>query len=236
LKKLYEENDIKSIATSIRAKTGKSDAMKVSEMSGEIDSLHAETNALIQRTISGVYKNSDITVVGNRSLSYLPGVTKFDLPNVTRFEEGGLMYNKALTKINAPKLTWIGESALRYCSALTSVPTANVTLLHMYCLAACTALKTVDVSVATYVRSYSLNGSGITSLILRYNSVSILQSTNALTDTPIASGTGYIYVPSSIIDSYKATTNWSVYADQFRALEDYTVDGTTTGELDESKI
>ena len=34
----------------------------------------------------------------------------------------------------------------------------------------------------------------------------------------------------------QAATNWSTYAAQFRALEDYTVDGTTTGELDETKI
>lgn len=45
-----------------------------------------------------------------------------------------------------------------------------------------------------------------------------------------------IYVPAALIDSYKAATNWSAYANQFRALEDYTVDGTITGELDESKI
>jgi hypothetical protein len=31
-------------------------------------------------------------------------------------------------------------------------------------------------------------------------------------------------------------TNWTTFSAQFRALEDYTVDGTTTGELDESKI
>ena len=47
---------------------------------------------------------------------------------------------------------------------------------------------------------------------------------------------GYIYVPRDMVDILKAATNWSVYADQIRALEDYTVGGTTTGDLDESKI
>lgn len=47
---------------------------------------------------------------------------------------------------------------------------------------------------------------------------------------------GYIYVPSAMVDTLKATDVWSTYATQIRALEDYTVDGTTTGELDESKI
>lgn len=40
----------------------------------------------------------------------------------------------------------------------------------------------------------------------------------------------------ALVDSYKAATNWSTYATQFRALEDYTVDGTITGELDSTKI
>ena len=34
----------------------------------------------------------------------------------------------------------------------------------------------------------------------------------------------------------KTASIWSTYASQIRALEDYTVDGTVTGELDPSKI
>ena len=49
-------------------------------------------------------------------------------------------------------------------------------------------------------------------------------------------GVCYIYVPSALIEQYKVATNWTVYASQFRVLEDYTVDGTITGALDESKI
>lgn len=34
----------------------------------------------------------------------------------------------------------------------------------------------------------------------------------ALTNTPIASGTGSIYVPDASVEAYKTTTNWSAYA------------------------
>jgi hypothetical protein len=71
---------------------------------------------------------------------------------------------------------------------------------------------------------------------MRRTSVPSLSSTNAFAGTPIESGTGYIYVPAALIDSYKTETNWSAFAAQYRALEDYTVDGTVTGEMDESKI
>jgi hypothetical protein len=44
-------------------------------------------------------------------------------------------------------------------------------------------------------------------------------------------GTGYIYVPRSLIEDYKVATNWSTHAAQFRALEDYTIDGTVAGDF-----
>lgn len=53
-------------------------------------------------------------------------------------------------------------------------------------------------------------------------------------DSTITSGTGYIYVPSKMLVTYQE--DYPDYANQFRALEDYTVDGTIGGELDETKI
>lgn len=73
-------------------------------------------------------------------------------------------------------------------------------------------------------------------LALRNETLVTLANANALTNTHIYKGTGYIYVPKALIEEYKAATNWVTYANQFRALEDYTVDGTITGALDESKI
>ena len=65
---------------------------------------------------------------------------------------------------------------------------------------------------------------------------------NNIIHSKIAAGNGYIYVPRALLSDddetkdYRRATNWSTYAAQFRALEDYTVDGTTTGELDKTKI
>jgi hypothetical protein len=53
---------------------------------------------------------------------------------------------------------------------------------------------------------------------------------------------GYFYVPRALLSDddatkdYRRATNWATYASQFRALEDYTVDGTITGDLDPNKI
>ena len=89
-------------------------------------------------------------------------------------------------------------------------------------------------SIANYAFHKCL---AMSALILRNtDGICSLIKANAFDSTPITSGTGYIYVPSALIEQYKAATNWSTYASQFRALEDYTVDGTVTGALDETKI
>ena len=48
-----------------------------------------------------------------------------------------------------------------------------------------------------------------------------LGNTNAFSNTPIKSGNGYIYVPAALVDSYKADSKWSTYANQIRAIEEY---------------
>ena len=63
--------------------------------------------------------------------------------------------------------------------------------------------------------------SALTTVILRKNQVCTLANVSAFNSTPIKSGTGYVYVPSALVDSYKTATNWSTYAAQIRAIEDY---------------
>ena len=58
-------------------------------------------------------------------------------------------------------------------------------------------------------------------LVLPGETVCAVSSVTILSNTPIASGTGYIYVPSVLIEQYKVATNWVVYAAQIRAIEDY---------------
>ena len=86
----------------------------------------------------------------------------------------------------------------------------------------CYKLITVNLSAATSIGdSAFMSCSALTTLILRSETIAILRSTNAFFGTPIKSGTGYIYVPAALVDTYKAATNWSTYANQIRAIEDY---------------
>ena len=146
------------------------------------------------------------------------------------------LIDRSITEIRA-NATSVGDYAFYYCGKLTSADLQACTSVGSNAFSSCTSLTSVDLPVCISVGSSAFGYCGkLTSLILRSKSLCSLSNSNAFTSTPIASGTGYIYVPKALIDTYKTATNWVTYANQFRALEDYTVDGTTTGALDESKI
>ena len=133
---------------------------------------------------------------------------------------------------------------------ITEYSNDRVTKVRNEAFAYCTSLTAVNLSAATSIWSYAFyNCYSLTTLILRNTAqVCTLSSTSVFSSCYHYHGTvsstynpkglkdGYIYVPASLIDSYKTAANWSTFATQFRALEDYTVDGTTTGKLDPSKI
>lgn len=114
---------------------------------------------------------------------------------------------------------------------------SNVTSVRQYAFHSCRNLTSIDFPVAVSISGNALAYcSKLTALILRKNSICQLVSSTAFIGTKIADGEGYIYVPRSLLVSYQTADNWSLYSSQFRALEDYTVDGTVTGALDSTKI
>lgn len=143
-------------------------------------------------------------------------ITEYKDNTVAKIPNYAFMSCTSLTQVNVPNATEFGSQCFSACKKLVLVDAAKVYSIEMYAFQSCTALK---------------------ALILRRTAdVCGLGNANAVVDCCGSSGIAYVYVPRSLVDSYKAATNWSTYADRFRALEDYTVDGTITGDLDESKI
>ena len=213
------DSNLKDIADHIRTKGDTTDTLSFPQ--GFMDAVDAIStgggeevlNALIDRNITEIKANA--TSVGSYAFSYC----------------------RKLTSVALPACTSAGNYAFYYCASLTSVDLPVCTSAGNYVFGFCASLTSVDLPVCTSAGNYAFYScSELTTLILRSESLCSLSNANAFTSTPIASGTGYIYVPKALIDTYKTATNWVTYANQFRALEDYTVDGTTTGALDESKI
>lgn len=190
-----------------------------------------------------------VTSIGSSAFASCTKLATVNCPKVTILADTAFSSCSVLTSADFPQVTSIGASAFHNCYKLTTVNFPQVTSIGSKVFNGCSALKTADFLQAKSINANAFNGCfKLTTLVLRSEAVATLASTNAFTNCHHLLGTtnstfnpdglhdGYVYVPSALVESYKSATNWSSLDLQFRALEDYTVDGTITGELDETKI
>lgn len=141
--------------------------------------------------------------------------------NVASLNRYALYYSGFVT-IRLPEVTSITNYAIANCKKLENVYLPKATSLTQYSFQGCTKLKVLDFPLVKSISNNVFhNCSKLDTLILRSGQVCSLSNTNSFAGTPIASGTGFIYVPYELVDSYKSETNWSTYAAQIRAIEDY---------------
>jgi len=76
-------------------------------------------------------------------------------------------------------------------------------------------VETADLSV-TEIGAYAFYNNELSSLTLRANQVVTLGE-GALEGTPIADGTGHVYVNADLVDAYKSDSAWATYASVIEA-------------------
>jgi hypothetical protein len=150
------------------------------------------------------------TAIGDRALYSCTNLESFNAPNVASIGTYAFYECRNLKSLRFPKLTAIPANAFYRATSLTMADFASVTSIGGQAFAQCTSLKV---------------------LALRNPDAVVTIQSNSLT-----SSFGQTLVPSALLSQYKSATNWSARATSIKALEDYTVDGTITGELDETKI
>jgi hypothetical protein len=195
-----------------------------------------ETAAMIiERTITE-YCDDTAEKVGPYAFYECTELTEVNVPNVTEIGESGFYGCTKLANIDLINIQKLGKSVFQNCKALTEIKLTNVSRLEHLAFCSCSNLVKADIGkAATEGQEIFRYCTSLKTLILRIDYVNPFRYM-LISGTQIAAGAGYIYVPRALVESYKAATNWSEYADRFRALEDYTVDGTVDGELDETKI
>jgi hypothetical protein len=166
-------------------------------------------------------------LLGNSTFQHCSALITVNLPKVTSLTGYTFSYCTKLKTANFPEATIVDYGGFEKCYVLTTANFHKVTSLNSYAFHSCYSLKAV-----------MLRGETLCTLANQdaFNNCYHLHGTVNATYNPNGLKDGYIYVPRALIEDYKVATNWTTFATQFRALEDYTVDGTTTGELDESKV
>lgn len=230
------------IANSINAKAGTSFNVnsKFSDMATAINNISGEN--LLQKKLDSGNASGLFAYWTEKNLDEY--INSLDFSSVTDMTQ--LFYGcsklTSIPQLNTSNVTDM-VSMFSYCSSLTSVPQLNTSKVTEMggLFMSCPRLETIAISYYNISSvsnvSYFANGcTALKSLIIREFGQNYALHTNSFTGSGIANGTGYIYVPKNMVDTLKSETNWSTYASQIRALEDYTVDGTTSGALDTNKI
>lgn len=158
----------------------------------------------------------------------------------------------ALTEINAPICRTVSNSAFQNRSFLTSINFPACRIIGSYAFRSCFALKSVNFPLCAqietqtfyYCKSLSLaifsqistikanafaNCFNLISLYIFTSSICTLSNSNVFYSTPIngysisANRYGSIFVPTSLVNSYKTATNWSYFSSYIFAIEDYPI-------------
>ena len=187
----------------------------------------AVTDGLIMRTITELV-DEHITSIADYAFYGCAALETVICTNVTSIRSDSFTGCTSLETISLPEVRYL-DGTFRNCTALKNVDLPSLRdLRKQYAFEKCTSLGKIDLPMCTHIgvgTSYACCAfracSSLSVAILRSTTMCELDDTSVFSDTPISKGTGYIYVPKALIESYQAHEKWSTYASQFRAIEDY---------------
>lgn len=146
-------------------------------------------------------------------------LSSVSIPNATRINQNAFQSCRDLASIDLDGVMNIGSYAFSGTGIGTLV-IPDATTLGVYL---CQGYRTgvVDLHTTVNLASNRFNGANsLCHLILRSTTMCTL-TTSALTGTAIAAGIGWIYVPTNLVATYKAASNWSNYASQIVDISEY---------------
>lgn len=205
-KVLVTDTHLTNIANAIRSKKGTSDTYKPSEMANAISNIE---------TGSGGDTSMEDGIITRQGTTYIND-------RVTSIGHKVFMSNNVIQHVSFANVTVINSQCFQDCAELLTANFPKLNTLAGYGFYGCSKVITFDFPMLASVPAQGFrNCTSLTKFILRKSDgIASMGNVSAFQGTPIASGTGYIYVPDDLVDSYKSATNWSTYASQIKPLSE----------------
>lgn len=181
------------------------------------------SNVSFDSYINGTLKavSSNVTAVVKYAFYNCSSIETVSLTEATILQNNAIQYCDKLTSVNLPKVETINSYGLANNAVLTNTTLPSVKTIADYGMSANYAIKTLEFTRITLLGNGAFaNCTNLNKLIIRTETQMCVGGVNVLANTPIASGAGYIYVPDSLIDTYKADTKWSKYTNQIKGLSE----------------
>lgn len=222
------ESKLTAIGDAIRSKTGGTELLTLEDMATSIGGIKSNDDYFAEVMNKQIDKLVNDKVTGELPTNFQRGnknLTIVDLPLITKMNSSIFYDCSNLKSVNLPSLKEMGAEVFGCCSQVTEIYLPELTTISGwgYVFNVCFQLQKIILpKLTSQFGSGDFNACGkLTTLVLGANTVVPLTNANAFANTAIKNGTGYIYVPRAQLEAYKAATNWSTLASQFRAIEDY---------------
>ena len=175
-----------------------------------------------------------ITVIYASAFSSCSNLALTELPSgLTRILGTSFNNCKNLALMELPSgLTEIGEKAFYNCEKMTisEIP-SGITKIGAGTFYGCLNLSKIicqgaitEIAGTSWQGAFAACSNLVTFALPNVIAVPTLgHATYIFNSTPIGNGTGYIYVPDVLVDSFKSATNWSTYADQIKPISELEV-------------
>lgn len=201
---------------------------------------------ILEGTLSGVYCNttlsslasrafynfSDLTEarftvckrIGSSAFENCTSLTAVSFPNCSNISAYAFADCTNLTTVHIPQCSNLGANAFRGCVGLTSVSFPRCYYIANSAFYDCNNLSLAFFSCCSSIYSYAFyNCYNLMNLTLPSSRVASLYNRNAFYNTPLSNSTytgsfGSIYVPSSLVSSYRTATYWSYYSSRITAI------------------
>ena len=174
--------------------------------------------------------------------AYCYSLSQVSLPMCSSIGFGAFQDCSSLSQISLPECNYIGNAAFQACSSLYQVILPMCSIINdiafRFCYSlsqislpvcssigngafqGCSSLSQISLPECSYIDfNVFLNCSSLSIITIGYSGVCNLPYSNAFSATPIASGTGSIYVPASLVDTYKSAADWSYFSTQIFPIE-----------------
>ena len=218
-------NTIESIKTDIKAAienkgvdmTGVSFpgyASKIGEISGG-GTVGWDQKSFTEGTIEIINLDNSASFVVSSAFDGNKTIQTVNLPYATIVRNYAFQSCTSLTQVNLPMCSYISGSAFKHCMSLSQVSLPMCSYLGPYAFSQCYVLAQISLLMCSKIDNNAFrNCISLSIITIGYSSVCSLNNSSTFYKTPIASGTGSIYVPTSLVDAYKSATNWSYFSTQ----------------------
>jgi len=149
------------------------------------------------------------------------GLKEASFPSCTAVESSAFTSCTSLSLISFPNCLRVNGDAFKRCSALTSVHLPKCVEIDQGTFFMCSLLSTLSLPAAGRISNYAFQGCyRLLSLYLMASYVCRID-VGTFASTPIAGVTTYtggvygsVYVPASLLASYKANGSWAAFSDR----------------------